>query len=494
MATMGSATTQFLFSGDTLANVQADGVIVPVYQQKDADKNGFVLPQDVQGLPLAIAEQAAEEKFDGSKGKCLSVRTSGQLPYTRLVLVGVGEEKRFKPEKLRGAVQAAVLHLVGLKNVKTLAICPCAVQANIDALVDGVFEATYRSAESKKPSPEVTSVKLLNVPEDADALRLATVMAQAKSEAKDLVNMPSNIKTTQVMVDTARALASLPGVTVEVQEDVAWIAKEMPAFYAVARGSVATDPPKFIRVTYQHGTPRKKFALVGKTVIFDTGGYQVKPGDSMVTMKGDMTGGAFVLATIKALATLAVPDVSVTAYLAATPNKIDSDAFLPDSILNSTVGKKIEVRHTDAEGRLTLIDAVTMAAKDGADEIVTVATLTGAAMRAVGICVALMGNNPEIVGRVKAAADALDEPFQVLDLFDSDWENIQSKLDGADIRNTSKSGNRGAQTAAAFVLTGLPEESLPMAHLDIAGADMQEEKATGFGQKTLVKYVLDSLR
>ena len=484
----------------TVTTVQADALIVLVRQQKDADKNGFELNCDaLKSLDAALngqlLAQAAEEKFSGAKGKLLSVRTHGALPVKRVVLAGVGEEEKYRPTKLETTVQAATGSLLGLKDVHHLAVvfpagvCDDQTQTTY-ALVDGLIQATYVSLESKKPGPELKAVTLLTT--DAavqQALPVAQALAEARSYAKDYVNMPSNLKRTTTMVDAANALKDLPHVSVDIQSDVEWIKTNMPSFFCVAQGSVSSDPPKFIKVSYNPPNAKKKLAYVGKTVIFDTGGYQVKPGNSMVTMKGDMTGGAMVLGAIQALAKLNA-DVAVTAYLAATPNKIDSDAFIPDSIVDSSCGKKIEIRHTDAEGRLTLIDAVTKAAEDKPDEIITIATLTGAAKMAVGMCVALMSQQIDLRDRVQAVARYLDEPFQALDMFESDFEDIKSKLDGADIRNTNAGDGRGSQTAGAFVMLGAPEGT-PIVHLDIAGADMtKDEKATGIGQKTLVLYAL----
>jgi len=217
----------------------------------------------------------------------------------------------------------------------------------------------------------------------------------------------------------------------------------------------------------------------------------VKPGDYMVTMKGDMTGGAVALATMQALAELQPENIEVTAYLAATPNKIDSDAMIPDSIVNTTCGKKVEIRHTDAEGRLTLIDAVAKAVENNPEEIITVATLTGSASAAVGYTIALMANDETLRNRINQAGRLHGEPIQTLDVVEDDYDNIKSKLDGADIINTSQRKHRGAQSAAAFVMSGAPED-MPMAHMDIAGADMTpDEKATGISVKTVIQYLLN---
>ena len=177
----------------------------------------------------------------------------------------------------------------------------------------------------------------------------------------------------------------------------------------------------------------------------------------MVTMKGDMAGGASVLGTLKAIAKVAPAHLELHVFLAATPNKIDSDAMIPDSIVNTTCGKTVEIRHTDAEGRLTLIDAVTLACKQKPEAIVTVATLTGAAMMAVGRTIALMSNCPHWGDLVHTGAVVAGEPVKALTVTPEDFENIQSKAEGADLRNTNKGRTRGAQTAAAFVMEGADE-------------------------------------
>jgi leucyl aminopeptidase len=517
---MGSAKTAFEWTTGDWAGLTADALVVLTCQSK---KEGFKLSGPWTDLDKAmkgaLATAIAEDKFEGKKDQVVVLRQApGQsLKARRVVLVGLGPVDKLSPDKVEKAVNKGVSPLLKLEGLKTIVVClpeekGVDLESAVMSAVDGVYQATYVSAEASEPGPALPKVQFWLEGKPAaglkEALKVGIILADARSFAKDLVNKPANLKTTDTMVDAAQAIGKLPNLTTTVVDDVQWIAKNMPSFYAVARGSLATDPPKFISVKYTPpgGKAKHKIALVGKTVIFDTGGYQVKPGDVMVTMKGDMTGGAMVLGTIRALAELAPKNVEVTVYLAATPNKIDSDAMLPDSIIDSTCGKKIEIRHTDAEGRLTLIDAVAKAAegngakpagkgkkeaKDPPEMILTIATLTGSAMRAVGTCIALMGNDTAWRNRVEAAARSLGEPIQPLDVVEDDYEDIKSKLDGAQLLNTSKNKNRGAQSAAAFVMCGAPE-GIPMVHLDIAGADMTgDEKATGIGQKTLIRFILD---
>ncbi|MBX2861158.1 MAG: hypothetical protein KTR14_07980 [Vampirovibrio sp.] len=524
---MGSADTAFTFSTQSWAAIKTDVLVVPIFKEKDTlslTSSLKTLDKSMQGMIQAAAK---EEKYNGAKGQIMTLRShlKDTVGFRRLVLVGLGEEKRFMPNKWESTALKAVRSTLTLKDLKSIAVSlpqntkRVTLEQSVYGLVDAVHQATYTSQEAKEKGPRIP--KMIIAVEKATtaslrtALEQAIALAEARSLAKDLVNKPSNIKSTNSLVDAAKVLGKRKNITVKVQSSASWVQKNMPCFYEVAKGSVATDPPKFITLHYQppgtkaaakgkKPTKNKKVAVVGKSVIFDTGGYQVKPGAYMNTMKADMAGGAYVLGVMHALSKLQPTGIEVTAYLAATPNKIDSDAMIPDAVVNTTCGKKVEIRHTDAEGRLTLIDAVAMALKDKKnlpDELVTVATLTGSAATAVGMWVALMGNQGATEGptnkktmrqRMEDSARYLGEPFQSLEVVEQDFDDIKSKLDSADICNTSHNKKRGCQSAAAFVMSGNTED-IPMLHLDIAGADMSgDEKATGIGQKALTWFMLTS--
>ncbi len=350
---------------------------------------------------------------------------------------------------------------------------------------------TYHSLEAKEIHKTIENLIILTnkeIPENIQKFIIAVM--DARSSAMDLVNTPSNLKTTNTMVNKANSLKDY-GLKVEVIEDINWIKENMPCFYTVSLGSLHSDPPKWIKVQYTPDTEiKQKIALIGKSIIFDTGGYQVKPDNYMNTMKADMTGGASVLSIIEQIAKLKLPYLQITAYCAVTPNKIDSNAMLPDSIVTSACGKRVEIRHTDAEGRLTLIDAISHAEKDNNDLFIVIATLTGSAARAVGPRIALMSTSIDIRKKFEEALEDISEPYQSLEVEEEDFEDIKSKLDGADINNTGSEKYRGAQTAAAFVFSGLSSLEKPCLHLDIAGGDMdKEEKATGITIKGLMNYL-----
>ncbi len=485
--------------------VRADGLVVPVFQEEKKEgaetKRSLLRTPELEALEGRLSGTlfsiCDEEKFEGAAGKIQVFRKAPADSFEprRLVLAGLGVRAKVRTEKIEKSIGAAVENLLGIKGIQTIAIVlPDSSYATIQAVIDGASQATYRSRESKEKPPALGKVMLLSA-EEPDAMAQKSLergrsLAISRALVKDLVNMPSNTKTTTSLVHAAEEIMKMPNVTGEVRH-TEWVETNMPSFYTVAIGSVASDPPKFIRLSYRPGpVAKKRLAVIGKSVIFDTGGYQVKTDNYMNTMKGDMTGGAVALGTMRACAELQLA-CELDVYLAATPNKIDSHAMLPDSIIDSTCGKKIEIRHTDAEGRLTLIDAVSIAARENPAAMVTIATLTGSASRAVGTAIALMGNDEALRSRVEKAARLTGEPVQTLDVIEQDYEDIKSKLDGADIINTSQNKNRGAQSAAAFVMSGAPE-GLPMAHLDIAGADMtSDEKATGIALKTVVQWIID---
>lgn len=521
---MPSPEIQYTLSSGPLSQIQTGAVLfgLTVSQENEsaADRSNdettsYDRTELFQNLSLAtdglIQRTLEEEAFNAQKDRVIGFRINpgNEIKASRIVFFGCGKIDELKTQTLRKRIQKAVQWALTYKKIEHLTVVmPSSMNQPelfipfFRAMADAINHCIYHSAEAKEQSPYKLKQVSVLVPENSDTasmeaeLSISAALANATSFSKDLTNTPSNIKTTKTMQQAAEEIAKMDGVTLTVQDDTSWIEKNMPSFYAVARGSLASDPPRFLHLVYRHpedGASRdlKRIAVVGKSVIFDTGGYQIKPTESMLTMKGDMTGGAQALGTIRAIAQLQTRGIELHCYLACTPNKIDSDAFLPDSIIDSASGKKIEIRHTDAEGRLTLIDAVHHALKDKPELIFTVATLTGSARRCLGDNVALLSNQEHYRSRVSAAASVVGDPMQTLDVTEADYEDIKSKKDAADYLNTSNSKTRGTQTAAAFVMHETPK-SIPHIHLDIAGVDVdRSEKATGYGQKTVIQHILD---
>jgi leucyl aminopeptidase len=266
----------------------------------------------------------------------------------------------------------------------------------------------------------------------------------------------------------------------------------MGAFLGVAKASEL--PPKFIHITYKpEGTPKRKVAIVGKSLTFDSGGLNLKvSGSGIETMKMDMGGGAATLGAAKTIGQIK-PDVEVHFVCAATENMISGRAMHPGDILTASNGKTIEVNNTDAEGRLTLADALVFAEKLGVDAIVDLATLTGACIIALGDDIAGLWSTDEQLGnQIKDAAQKAGEKFWEMPMEEKYFEGLKSPI--ADMKNTGPRGG-GSITAALFLKQFIQET--PWAHLDIAGpvwADKQNgvnnSGATGFPVRTLVNWVL----
>jgi leucyl aminopeptidase len=266
----------------------------------------------------------------------------------------------------------------------------------------------------------------------------------------------------------------------------------MGAFLGVNRGSV--EPPQFIHLVYApRRRARRRVALIGKGITFDSGGLDLKTAEGMAWMKGDMSGAAAVLGALKVLPRFR-PAVEVHGIIAATDNMPSGSATKPGDVLRAMNGKTIEVNNTDAEGRLTLADAIAYARKEiKPHEIVDIATLTGACSIALGsLCGGAMSNDPALQGRVIAAGARAGERLWPLPLIDEYREGLRSEV--ADLRNTGPRPG-GAITAALFIREFAGDT--PWVHLDIAGAAFTDKDlpyaakgGVGFGTRTLIEYVL----
>ena len=497
-------------NADPLNKSSSDLLLLPCFaKNKDPEKeeqSTQAFPKSLDSLDSALAKQIKiiweEEDFQAEAGSTIYLAYLGQK-HKRILLCGLGDIEKAKTYTIEKSLSKGLNASLKLKEIKRILV-PIDLEyldrlkpdLLVFAVIAAFFQFSYRSRESLKPGPSLGELCFHQKTQTGSSLSLEKLeewknIACARALAMDLVNSPPNLKSTKTLAQEARSLAKSKNIEVQIEESIDWIAKEMPCFFTVARGSLKSDPPRWIHLTYK---PVKKaricIALVGKSVMFDTGGYQLKPDNYMNTMKADMTGGATVLAVFQALEKLNIDNIELHGMLAATPNMVDSNAFVPDSIVNSTCGKKVEIHHTDAEGRLTLIDAAAMAQKQKPELIITIATLTGAASRAVGPRSALMSNNDFWQMRYEEAAETVGEPIESLSIETEDFESIRSKLDSADIINDSHNKYRGAQTAAAFILSGVTEKQA-LLHLDIAGGDLSPEgKAAGIAVKGLLQFLV----
>lgn len=428
-----------------------------------------------------------------------------------LLLVGLGE--RATLDIFRRGVAAAVQHArkSGAQDVAVMApeelsdAFALGVACAEGAELGGYVFAKYRRDLAKQErNARLRRLALFlasrNVSAAKEGLRRGTLFAEATRAARDLVNEPAAHATPEALAGEARRIVreSRGRVTVDVLDRTACAQRGMGAFLAVAQGS--ENPPFFIHLTYAgteergaEGARRPTVALVGKGITFDSGGLNLKSAEGMETMKIDMAGAAAVLGVFSALPKLDVP-LTVHGFVAACENMPSGSAVKPGDIVTASSGKTIEILNTDAEGRLTLADALWQATRQAPDVLVDLATLTGACVVSLGEDVAgLFSNHPVMAQRLLAAASHAGEPVWELPLVDDYREQLKSVV--ADVKNVSAKRWGGAVTAALFLREFVGKT--PWLHLDIAGPAYAEQQVnpvvpaggSGFGVRTLLRFL-----
>ena len=316
----------------------------------------------------------------------------------------------------------------------------------------------------------------------------ADVLVEAVALARDLINGPANLVTPTVLANEARKIAKALHLKCTVIPFEQLKRQGFGGIVGVGQGSV--NPPQFIVLDYTPPRAKAIFALCGKGITFDTGGISIKPSAKMEQMKYDMSGGAAVLGTLKAAATLKLP-VRVIGIVAATENMPSGTAQKPGDVLKTLSGKTVEVLNTDAEGRLVLADCLHYAKRYKPDAVVDLATLTGACVVALGSeAIGLMTQSDRLAGALEEAGKITHERVWRLPL----WEEYGGPLiksDIADLRNVTNTGEAGTITAAKFLEAFA--EGLTWAHLDIAGTAWSEKEkpyvpkgAVGIGVRLLI--------
>jgi leucyl aminopeptidase len=429
----------------------------------------------------------------------------------RVVLVGLGKPKEVSLEKLRQATATAAkaIRTVGAESfavsvqdpAQLLTGLPAAsrvrevAQALVESAILGLYQFTVYHTEQKDKAKDVRRMTVLvsDPPALAQAqqgARQGQIVGEAATYVRDLCNHPANVVTPTYIANEAKKVARERGVRCTVLDRPQMERLGMGAILGVARGS--HEPPKFIILEYRGG-PRgeRPVALVGKTITFDSGGISLKPADNMEQMKADMTGGAAVLAAVRAAARLRLP-LNLVAVIPATENMPGGRAIKPGDVLRSLSGKTIEVINTDAEGRLILADGLTYAQRFKPAALVDIATLTGACVVALGNhAIGVLGNNERLIGELKDAGERCGERVWQLPLWEEYYEQIKS--DVADVKNTG--GRAGGTITAAAFLSKFAGDGV-WAHLDIASTDWSERErayipkgATGVGVRLLIQFL-----
>jgi len=487
---------------DRLSRLEADLLAVPVYEGALAESKAFTeIDEALSGL---LTRAAGEEEFTGKAESRLSVHANGELSARRVLVVGLGKRDAFVPTGARTLTVAAARRARGI-SASTLGIVAPDVEdwqreRTYQALAEGLTLGAYvydAHKSEKKPFPvsdvlvAVPGVKAAAASDARDALQRGGLIAACVNQARDLVNGPAADVTPTRMAEFARELAREHDLKLKVLDRRDCEKLGMGMYLAVARGS--KEEPKFIHLTY---TPPKKkpvrtVALVGKGVTFDSGGLSLKTPKGMEGMKTDMAGGAAVLACMEAIARLR-PPVRVHAICAATENMPSGDAYRPGDIVHGMTGKSVEVLNTDAEGRLTLGDALAYAVQQEPDEIIELSTLTGACVVALGnYTVGLMATNDELAERFLAGTRDAGEDFWRLPLVERIADDLKTEM--ADVKNIGTAYG-GAIAAGLFLRDYVGD--IPFIHNDIAGPSSADKPwgphrkgATGVGVMSLVEYI-----
>jgi leucyl aminopeptidase len=458
-----------------------------------------------KALDGAISQLISQGEIKGKLNEITIVHSLGKLPTARVVVSGLGKQSELSPNKIRGAVAETCrwLRQKGIGNITTTAqgagINNIRLEDAAQVVTEGALLGLYSFRKHiTKEDDKLGEIKQLLIvgsdeakPHLEEGSNKGKVLAEATNLARNMVNEPANYMTPNHMAKMAKSLAESHGLEVSVLEQGQMTELGMGALLGVAQGS--RQPPKFIVLHYRGGDSAEiNVALVGKGITFDSGGISIKSSEGLAEMKGDMAGGAAVMAAISAIAQLK-PKINVTAIVPATENLPSGNALKPGDILTAMNGKTIEIITTDAEGRLILADALAYAKKFGAKFIVDVATLTGACRVALGdVCSGAFGNNQELVDKVIAAGNEAGELIWQMPMYDEYKE--QNKSDVADIKNI---GGRygGAITGAKFLAEFINDT--PWVHLDIAGTSLSEKErgylvkgATGVPVRTLVNLTL----
>jgi leucyl aminopeptidase len=459
-----------------------------------------------------LADVARSELFEGKAGQSISVHTHGRIPARRVLVIGAGPRGELTNPAIRDiaatAAQAANRSASASVGFVLPALSPTREPLLVQMAAEGVVLGTYKfgryltGEDHKRPS----SLKSFGIITDHKGKKLTAAqhrafqsavargvtIATAVNHARDLVNEPAAVITPSALAADAEAIARRhkDRVTVTVLDAKECADLGMGMFLAVGQGS--EQEPRFIHMTYKPPKkPKKKICFIGKGITFDSGGYSLKPSQSMEDMKVDMSGAAAVISAMDAVATLgSTAEIHVVA--ACCENLVSGRAYKLGDVLTSMDGTTVEINNTDAEGRLTLGDAITYArTKIQPDELFDLATLTGACMVALGPYTAgVMSDNEPLVRAWMNVAERTGEDMWRLPLNSRLREQLKSSV--ADMRNT---GDRfgGAITAGLFLKTFAKDT--PWVHVDIAGPaslsstrPAQPKGGTGFGVTTIVEY------
>jgi leucyl aminopeptidase len=493
--------TQAITANFQEANV--DALAVAVF--KDEKASSGVL-KDLDKLTGGIVSSVIKnEEFKGDVGETALIRFSakGKVKASLLLLIGVGDKTDYKTASVSN-VSGTATRFLRKRNVKSFALLPRSdgdavevAQNASQGFVISQFELDkYRTKDKNNKTVEslVLCVEGAKESDLKNGLSRGQIIGDSMNFTRDLANEPPNILHPTEMAKRAQSMAKEAGLKCDILDEAKMEKLGMGSLLSVSIGS--EQPAKLIVLKYEpkKSTAKKGelLALVGKGITFDTGGISIKPAEGMDAMKYDMSGGASVIGTMRAIGHLK-PTVPVLGIVAAVENMPDGKATRPSDVVTASNGKTVEILNTDAEGRLVLADAVAYAEKQGATKIIDMATLTGAVIIALGdVNTAVLGNDQDLVNEIIECGKEVGESYWQLPIGKEYSKGIKSDI--ADIKNIGPSRKAGTIIGAVFIQEFI--DKAKWAHLDIAGTAWndgekphQAKGPTAVAVKTLVNLV-----
>ena len=468
----------------------------------------YVFTDEVSSLSISeitpdfdpiIREITESNEFRAKDGTISIVHNNVGSGIKRALLLGMGDKKNLDPEKTRN-LTGKVVNKAKELGISEFVLIPFKNmdKEHLSAMVEGIKLSDYSFNNYKRDEDrnDLNQVRILirnDMKNSQKIIQHSVVVSDAVIFTRDISNLPPNDCSPKDLATLSKKLSENQKVKVRVIEKEEMKSYGFEGILAVGKGSASS--PKLIVLEYSGSTKNRPIVIVGKAVTFDTGGVSIKPSEKMEEMKFDKCGGCNVLGIMKAVSDLGL-DTNVIGIIPAVENMPSGTSYRPGDIIKMYNRKTVEVLNTDAEGRIILGDALSFAVKTFAPKaIIDMATLTGAAIIALGTNVAaLVGNDDDLVTKILEYSNQTGEKIWQLPLFEEYKEQLKSS--NADMKNIG-GRSAGAITAAAFLSNFV--EDTPWVHLDIAGTAWTQEGtkeksynpkgATGFGIRTMVKYI-----
>ncbi|MDR2009093.1 MAG: leucyl aminopeptidase [Bacteroidales bacterium] len=443
--------------------------------------------RNLQLLPGEI--EYAEKRFE-EKNKFIHINSLYKSSF--IVIINNEKEIHFRDEEIRNngnkisnilqELKIDILNIIDLTNEKYSL-----------PLAEGILLSNYRFnkyfSDISDKTPSLKEIKFVHCNVSEEELKYIEAVTTGVFYARDIVNEPLSYMTAKKLSEEAEIIGKLHGIKTEILDKKKIESLKMGGILAVNRGSV--DPPTFTIMKWEpeNAINEKPFILVGKGLVFDTGGINLKPSGYLETMKSDKAGGAAVVGTIAAIAKANLP-LKIIGLIPATDNRPGNNAYVPEDIIKMYDGTTVEVLNTDAEGRLILADALAYAKQFNPQLVIDLATLTGAAVTAIGEhATAIMGNDPDTVLNLKSSGFKVWEKLVELPLWEEYGEQLKSTI--ADMKNIGGK-YAGAITAGKFLEHFTNYKWI---HLDIAGPAFSEKAdsyrgigGTGIGVRLLFNF------